>query len=333
MTGCAPVQTQPVGPEPGPAGPPVGSELSMVSLPTYRIEPPDILEINAVRVIPKSPYRIEALDYLAINAYGGGLSGPSAMLLNSQPIIGTYGVEPGGTVSLGPAYGRVHVAGMTLEEASGAITQQLSRSRIGAKVSVTLVSSSGLQQIQGEHRVGLDGTVNLGEYGEVYVTGLTTEEARAKIEQHLTAYLEDPEVAVDVFNYASKKYWIIGDGGPQGDSITPIQITGNETVLQAIASINGLSRIESKKIWIARPTPDGCFQRLYVDWTGITKRGESKTNYQIMPGDRIFVSADKLIAFNAFLDKVLNPVERMFSFASLGSLSVEEIKHPAEFAR
>src|SRR6267378_3669590 len=43
---------------------PAPVEEHLVSLPTYIIEPPDILEINAVKVVPKSPYRIEALDYL-----------------------------------------------------------------------------------------------------------------------------------------------------------------------------------------------------------------------------------------------------------------------------
>ena len=86
--------------------------------------------------------------------------------LGGQPIIGTYGVEPGGAVSLGPSYGRVQVAGLTLDEAADKITRQLSRTRKGIKVSVTLTASSGQQEIQGQHRVGPDGTVNLGEYGD-----------------------------------------------------------------------------------------------------------------------------------------------------------------------
>ena len=49
---------------------PAPVEERLVSLPTYIIEPPDILEINAIKVVPKSPYKIEALDYLAINVAG-----------------------------------------------------------------------------------------------------------------------------------------------------------------------------------------------------------------------------------------------------------------------
>ena len=39
---------------------PVGRELEKVSLPPYVIEPPDILTIEALRVVPKAPYRIRA---------------------------------------------------------------------------------------------------------------------------------------------------------------------------------------------------------------------------------------------------------------------------------
>lgn len=330
LSGCATIHAPPAVPPGVVAAPPVGSELCKVSLPPYEIEPPDVLEIDAIRVVPKAPYKIEPLDYLAINAYSAA---GSLAVLGGQPIIGTYGVEPGGAVSLGPSYGRVQVAGLTLEEAADAITRQLSRTIKAAKVSVTLVASSGQQQIQGQHRVGPDGTVNLGEYGTIYVSGLTVEQARKAIETHLTQFLENPEVSVDVFNYASKVYYIVEQGAGNGDPLIRLQVTGNETVLDAISQVNGLQRFSTQRIWIARPTTNGCYQRLYVNWDDITRKGETKTNYQIMPGDRIIIGQNQMIAADNFVSKVLNPIERLFGFASLGSNSVEEIKHPAEAFR
>src|SRR5437870_4229314 len=70
-------------------------ELAKVSLPEYVIEAPDILLIDAVKVVPKPPYRIESLDVLAIRV-------PDA--LPDRPIEGLYAVEPGGMVNLGPPY-------------------------------------------------------------------------------------------------------------------------------------------------------------------------------------------------------------------------------------
>src|SRR6266404_2924469 len=56
------------------------------------------------------------------------------------------------------------------------------------------------------------------------LTGLTVEEAKKAIEAHLAEFLESPEVSVDVFNYASKVYYIVGQGAGFGDTLTRVQI-------------------------------------------------------------------------------------------------------------
>jgi hypothetical protein len=106
-------------------------------------------------------------------------------------------------------------------------------------------------------------------------------------------------------------------------------ITGNETVLDAIAQLNGLpAQTSLRKIWIARPAPDevGCEQILPVDWIAITDRASTATNYQILPGDRIHVKADSLIALDNALNKLLTPVERVFGVTLLGNSTVRSIQ-------
>jgi len=97
--------------------------------------------------------------------------------------------------------------------------------------------------------------------------------------------------------------------------------TGNDTVLDALSAINGLSQVSSAQIWIARPAPGGfgCEQILPVDYAAIAKGGATATNYQIMPGDRLFIAEDNLVAFNSYLGKLTAPVERMLGIASLGT--------------
>jgi len=43
-------------------------EKSMVSLPEYRIEPPDLVQIEALKLVPLPPYRVEVFDVLQIQA-------------------------------------------------------------------------------------------------------------------------------------------------------------------------------------------------------------------------------------------------------------------------
>src|SRR5262249_29889346 len=152
-----------------------------------------------------------------------------------------------------------------------------------------------------QHLVRPDGTINLGVYGEAYVAGMTLAQAKDAVSRVLKKRITtfDPrDLNVDVLAYNSKVYYIITDGGGYGERVDRFYRTGNETGLDALSYIQGLSPVSSKKhIWVARRAPgDGsCDQVLKVDWCGITKLGGTSTNFQILPGDRIYVQADHLI--------------------------------------
>lgn len=296
----------------------VPRELDMVSLPPYTIEPPDILMINAVKVVPKPPHRIEPFDGLLIRAIG---------VLPDQPIADIFSVTPEGDVDLGPSYGKVKVVGLTVSEADAAVQDHLTQLFHHVEVSISLGFSAGAQQVVGEHLVGPDGRVNLGTYGSVYVSGKTIDQARKEIEMQLSNYLEDPQVVVDVLAYNSKKYYVVTQGAGFGDNVQEAPITGNETVLDAIARIGGISQLSSSKIWIARPAPNGvgCEQILPVNWVNISRGASTATNYQLMPGDRLFIAQDNLVAFDSFVSKITRPFERMLGFVSLGTATANRI--------
>jgi polysaccharide export outer membrane protein len=294
-------------------------ELKKVNLPDYVIEPPDILLIDALRVIPKPPYKIAPFDALLIKAEGVKVE---------EPIANIFVVDPDGMVQLGLSYGGVYVNGMTLVEARNAITDHLFKTGLREKpeVSVSLAQSRGMQQIRGEHLVRPNGTISLGTYGSIYLAGMTLDEAKEAIEQHLDRWLSKPEITVDVAGYNSKVYYVIVDVAATGLQIVRLPITGNETVLDAISQIYGIPPFASKHhIWVARPAPceAGYDQILPVDWLAITKGGSTKTNYQVLPGDRIYVHADPLIVFDNYLAKIISPMERLFGVALLGNTTVQ----------
>lgn len=291
-------------------------ELDKVSLPEYVIEPPDILLIDAVKVVPKSPYRIQPLDVLFVQGTN---------LLPEAQLAGQFSVEPGGRVNLGPYYGSVRVVDLTLEEAQQAIIAHLQRN-IGLKtpeISVQLASTVALQMINGEHLVTPDGSISLGTYGTVYVAGMTLKQARLAIEAHLSEYLDQPSVSVDVFAYNSKVYYVITEGAGNGDQIVRLPVTGSETVLDALANVGGTNLASSMNIWIARPSPDGCDQIMPVDYRAIVRGGAVATNYQVLPGDRIVISEDPFRAADTWIDKTINPFERLLGFALLGSQTTQ----------
>ncbi len=159
----------------------------------------------------------------------------------------------------------------------------------------------------------------MGTFGSVSVVGKTLAEAKWAIESHLSRELEQPEVAVDVFAYNSKVYYVVFQGAGTGDAIYKFPITGNETVLDAMTGIGGFEYVSSQRMWIARPTPDGGnVQILPVDWEAITAQGAVATNYQLMPGDRVFIAENQMIAFDTGLAQLLAPFERVMGFSTLG---------------
>jgi polysaccharide export outer membrane protein len=192
---------------------------------------------------------------------------------------------------------------------------------------------AGDQPIAGQHLVFSDGTVHLGVYGQVRVAGLTLEAARQVIFEQIKrtapdADLDIKRLNVDFLSINSKNYYIITDGGGYGEQVYRFPVTGNETVLDAISLINGLPPVASKRhIWLARRNPSGSFDNIYpVDWIGTAQRGAWGTNYQIMPGDRVYVQSDPWRRFDSSVQKVLSPFERMFGATLLGASAVQEIR-------
>jgi polysaccharide export outer membrane protein len=195
-----------------------------------------------------------------------------------------------------------------------------------------------VQDISGSFLVRIDGAVSLGFWGSVPVAGLSLDQAAEAIRQHVLRHKgleglqvlpENLVVIVDVIAYNSKRYYVITDGGGYGEQVYPFPITGSETVLDALGNTFGLPTMASKRnIWVARRTPkaDQPWQILPVDWIGITQHGITATNYQIMPGDRIYVKAQKIITIDTALARFLSPFERMLGVTLLGANTVNQVK-------
>src|SRR5207244_8826408 len=91
------------------------------------------------------------------------------------------------------------------------------------------------------------------------------------------------------------------------------------------------SQALKSRIWIARPAPANAGygdQIMPVDWTAIVQCGKTATNYQILPGDRIYVKAQPLIKFDAMLGLIFGPAERAFGVSLLGQETIRSFERP-----
>ncbi|MBY0227772.1 MAG: hypothetical protein K2W96_00690, partial [Gemmataceae bacterium] len=122
------------------------------------------------------------------------------------------------------------------------------------------------------------------------------------------------------------------DGAGFGQQVYKFPVTGNETVLDAITNVAGLPAVASnKKIWVARPAPANhpCLQVLPVDWRAITEGGATGTNYQLFPGDRVYVGPDPWIRLDNMLAKLFAPLERVLGITLLGSSAYQNVQAAA----
>ena len=297
----------------------VPRELQKVTQPPYVIEPPDLVQIDLLSAIPKPPYRVRPLDVLGFYA---------AEALPEAPINASLTVDPDGTVYLGVQYGTVAVAGKTMPEVRAAAEEVLSKTLRKPSVNVSLVQSRAAQQIRGPHLVRGDGTVGLGVYGSVSVVGLTIAQAKQAIDTHLGQFFLEPDTSVDVVGFNSKVYYIVFDYGGAGQQVTRLPLTGNETVLDAISQSSGLPTVaDGNDVWVSRAAPDNCPpQVLPVDWPAVVECGDTRTNYQLLPGDRVFVRANSLVKVDVRLTRLLAPVERVLGVVLLGASTVNAIR-------
>jgi protein involved in polysaccharide export with SLBB domain len=133
-----------------------------------------------------------------------------------------------------------------------------------------------------------DGSIHLGRYGRLVVAGKTPAEIEAEVQALVAAHGGDIGlITVRLVTRQSKVYYVLGDVNAPG----AFPLCGRETVLDGILTAGGLTERASRRgILLSRPThPDECRIVLPVCYPEIVQLGDTSTNYQLRPGDRIYV--------------------------------------------
>lgn len=142
-------------------------------------------------------------------------------------------------------------------------------------------------RLPADQTVMADGTIDLSGFGRVIVAGLTLEEAERLIETTIVdSGAESTQINVRLIEPVHR-YYVIGEVASPGS----YPLTGNENVLDGILAAGGLtSQAAPCDLLLTRPTPPtSCRVTLPICYREITQLGDTSTNYQLQPGDRIFV--------------------------------------------
>lgn len=134
-----------------------------------------------------------------------------------------------------------------------------------------------------EQRISQDGTVNVALVGRVRIAGLTLEAASAAVASRLKAgYLVNPQVTVNVVEYAPRRFSVLGEVNRPG----AFEIPGEEVVTlpTAVAMAGGNSRIANLRRVLVTRNRDGKIYDIKVDL--LTPEGRQ---FIVEKGDMILV--------------------------------------------
>jgi polysaccharide biosynthesis/export protein len=156
---------------------------------------------------------------------------------------------------------------------------------------VLLVTASDLDspvRLPGDQPVLPDGTISLGQYGRPVVAGKSIEEIEG-IARELVKAKNGGTVPISarLVSRQSKVFYVLGEVNAPG----AFPLSGREAVLDGIIAAGGLNERASRQdIILSRPTrPDEHRVVLPVCYGAIVQLGDTTTNYQLAPGDRIYV--------------------------------------------
>ena len=151
---------------------------------------------------------------------------------------------------------------------------------------------SGEKELGNVSRVNSKGTVNLTWVGEVRVAGLTVKEAQKAIEDAYRdgRFLRNPQVIINVEDYAPREVFINGEVKSPGKYQLPIEqvMTIDELVLKAGGFTDSA---KGSSVRVTRKLPDGQTTVLGpVDVEGIIKGRKGVTApLELQPGDTVQV--------------------------------------------
>jgi polysaccharide export outer membrane protein len=178
-------------------------------------------------------------------------------------------------------------------------------------------------RLPGDQPVQPDGSIELGKYGRLQVAGMTIPQIRDEVQAAIDAreemdwlqraaertrpanqdeekqraieerdWREAREVVVRLVDWKSKVFYVMGEVNSPG----AYPFTGSDNVLDALVAAGDITqRSDRHHIILSRPTGP-CNKRIVLPicYDNLVQLGDSSSNYQIMPGDRIFVPSISL---------------------------------------
>jgi polysaccharide export outer membrane protein len=152
---------------------------------------------------------------------------------------------------------------------------------------IVLVKVFEEPDLDSQHRIAQDGTINFPLIGAVSISGRTVAQAASTIrDKLLKGYLRNPQVRVNVIQYASRRITVLGQVQRPGSYVLPNE--ERVDLLQAIAMAGGFTRLADEGRVRIRRSVNGVETIIKVNVHAETKNSSSEL-FEVEPDDKITV--------------------------------------------
>jgi polysaccharide export outer membrane protein len=165
--------------------------------------------------------------------------------------------------------------------------------------------------IERELTIRPDGRISLDLIGDVVVEGKSVDEIRGEILARIKEYIVSPEVSVVLATSASRRYYVFGEVLRPG----AYPLIGRVTAIDALASAAGETRFSAlNSSRLVRVSPEAS-QIFPVRLRDIRESGDASTNYELRPGDVIFVPPSTPARIGYAISMVFLPLQAILGLA------------------
>lgn len=175
-------------------------------------------------------------------------------------------------------------------------------------------------EFSGVYPVNLEGKIQYKFIGDIEVAGLNKKALEEKVKSIIANFVISPELNVTVLEYKSKVIYVLGEVGQPGKYYMRSEtIPVREAVVQAGLPTQSAAM---RKCRIITPDKNGKVKTRAVNLYSVLYGGELRYNYEMQPGDILYVPCTVM----AKLIRMINPVTATVSGAAAGPTGVSSGK-------
>lgn len=181
-----------------------------------------------------------------------------------------------------------------------------------------VVRAPGYKEYSGQsENIRMDGTVTLADVGEVYLNGLTPEEATEVVRQRYSLYVKDTDdFTVEVSKINSKKYYVSGVPPFKPRSLV---FRGDTLLIDAVAqAVQDENLVDTDNIKVIRGDPENPLV-ISCDYDAIRSEGLTRDNILIRENDIIYLTPSwvgYITWFVSVLVSPLTPIQKLIQGAN-----------------